>query len=120
MNSTPEMPNTCVSPVSRRRFLACCAACALFGEKDVPARAAAAASTARGPKEARFYEKLGNNAVRCGVCPRRCPIPEGGRGFCGTRENRGGTLYSLVYGQVAASHVDPIEKKPFFHFLPGA
>ncbi len=69
--------------------------------------------------EARFYERLENGAVRCGICPRRCVIPEGARGFCRTRENSGGRLYSLVYGRVAAMHTDPIEKKPLFHFLPG-
>jgi pyruvate formate lyase activating enzyme len=47
-------------------------------------------------------------------------IPEGERGFCSTRENRGGTLYSLVYAHVASMAVDPIEKKPLFHFLPGS
>jgi len=70
--------------------------------------------------EARFYEKLPGSRVRCDVCPRRCVIEDGERGYCRTRENRGGTLYSLVYGRVAARHVDPIEKKPFFHVVPGS
>ena len=101
---------------SRRRFLTDCAmtGAALCGCPSIRA------ADMGNPKEARFYEKLAGGMVRCGVCPRRCAIPDGGRGFCGTRENRSGILYSLVYGQVAASHVDPIEKKPFFHFLPGA
>ncbi len=120
MDSEPEEKNTRRAPVSRRSFLACCAVpCAIFGESGVVA-CADSREASREPKEARFYEKLGNGAARCGVCPRRCTIPKGERGFCGTRENRGGVLYSLVYGRVAATHVDPIEKKPFFHFLPGA
>ncbi len=71
-----------------------------------------------GEKEALFYRKLDNGQVQCGLCPRGCLISNGRRGFCGVRENKGGTLYSLVYGKTAAVHVDPIEKKPFFHFLP--
>lgn len=69
--------------------------------------------------EARYYEKLERAAVRCRLCPRSCTIPEGGRGYCRTRENHKGILYSLVYGQPCALHIDPIEKKPFFHVLPG-
>ena len=67
---------------------------------------------------AKFWKKEGS-AVRCELCPRRCLIPEGGRGFCRARENVGGVLYSLVYGRPSAVAVDPIEKKPLFHFLPG-
>ncbi|MFC1511664.1 AmmeMemoRadiSam system radical SAM enzyme [Candidatus Latescibacterota bacterium] len=70
--------------------------------------------------EARYYEKLDSGRVQCHVCPTNCVIPAGGRGFCSTRENRGGTLYSLVYGKIAAEHIDPIEKKPFYHVLPGS
>lgn len=70
-------------------------------------------------KEARWYEKLSDNRVRCDLCNHRCVIETGKRGVCGVRENRDGILYSLVYGKVIASHVDPIEKKPLFHFLPG-
>ena len=70
--------------------------------------------------EARFYRKLGDDKVRCLLCPHRCLISPGKRGRCGVRENRGGVLYSLVYQKAISSHVDPIEKKPFFHFLPGS
>lgn len=110
-------------PLTRRRFLVCgLGACAAFGGIGAGVRESLSASPEypSGPKEARFYEKLGNGIVRCGVCPRRCTIPKDERGFCGTRENRNGTLFSLVYGRVATMHVDPIEKKPFFHFLPGS
>lgn len=70
-------------------------------------------------KEAYFYDKLDNKSVQCQLCPRQCVIPEGKRGFCRVRENRGGTLYSLVYAKPVSIHIDPIEKKPLFHFLPG-
>lgn len=56
--------------------------------------------------------------VQCGLCPHRCIIADGERGTCRVRENRGGRLYSMVYGNPCAVHVDPIEKKPFYHFLP--
>lgn len=71
-------------------------------------------------KEALFYQKLPNQKVRCELCPHNCTIGEGKVGICGVRENRDGILYSLVYEKVVASHIDPIEKKPFFHFLPGS
>jgi pyruvate formate lyase activating enzyme len=71
------------------------------------------------PVEARYYEKLSGARVRCLLCPRGCVVPDGGRGLCGVRENRGGVLRTLVYGRPCAIHLDPIEKKPFFHVLPG-
>jgi pyruvate formate lyase activating enzyme len=71
-------------------------------------------------KEAMLCEKLADNRVRCGLCAHRCLIADEGRGVCQVRENRDGTLYTLVYGQVVARHVDPIEKKPLFHFRPGS
>lgn len=70
--------------------------------------------------EARLYERLDEGKVKCFLCPQYCAISPGKRGICGVRENSGGTLYSLVYGKVAAKHADPIEKKPFFHFFPGS
>lgn len=70
--------------------------------------------------EARLYEKEKDHQVRCGLCHHRCLIKEGQRGICWVRENRQGTLYSLMYGKPIAYHVDPIEKKPLFHFLPGS
>ena len=72
-----------------------------------------------GHHEARWYEKLAGGLVHCQLCPNSCRLPEGKIGLCRARTNIGGTLYSLVYGQVASVHVDPIEKKPFFHVLPG-
>lgn len=70
-------------------------------------------------KEAMLYNKLEENKVQCKVCGRRCLIEEGKRGFCNVRENRKGKLYSLVYGKAISTAVDPIEKKPLFHFAPG-
>jgi len=69
-------------------------------------------------KEALFYQKLENKVAQCHLCPRICIIPSGKRGFCGVRENRDGILYTLVYAKPVAIHIDPIEKKPLFHFLP--
>jgi pyruvate formate lyase activating enzyme len=70
-------------------------------------------------KEAMLYDKLEDNEVRCALCAHRCLIKPGRLGICGVRENRGGTLYSLVYAQAISANVDPIEKKPLYHFLPG-
>ena len=80
--------------------------------------------------EARLWESLKNGSggdkdkgkgkVKCNLCNFRCIIAEGKRGVCGVRENRGGTLYSLNYGRLIAQSVDPVEKKPFFHFQPGS
>lgn len=70
--------------------------------------------------EARFYERLTDNAVRCFLCAHRCKINDGRQGICGVRENRDGRLYTLIYGEVVSRNVDPIEKKPFFHFYPGS
>jgi pyruvate formate lyase activating enzyme len=82
--------------------------------------APAAEGDARFTIEARFYEKLPYKKIKCKLCPRECVIDDRERGYCGVRENRGGTYYSLVYARVCAAHVDPIEKKPLFHFLPGS
>ncbi|MFA5134592.1 MAG: AmmeMemoRadiSam system radical SAM enzyme [Patescibacteria group bacterium] len=70
-------------------------------------------------KQAILYDTLEDNKVRCNVCNHHCTIFPSTRGVCGVRENRNGTLYLLVYGKVISEAVDPIEKKPFFHFLPG-
>ena len=64
--------------------------------------------------------QLENEKVRCELCAHRCLIRLGQRGICRVRENRGGELFSLSYGRLIASHVDPIEKKPLYHFLPGS
>jgi pyruvate formate lyase activating enzyme len=71
-------------------------------------------------KEAILYEKLEATKVRCNICQRRCVIPDGKSGWCMTRVNEGGTLYSLIYGEVSSISINPIEKKPVFHFFPGS
>lgn len=70
-------------------------------------------------KEAMLYDKLDADKVQCRVCSHRCTIADGKRGFCRVRENRGGILYTLIYNTVSSEAVDPIEKKPLFHFYPG-
>ena len=72
------------------------------------------------PRPALFFQTLPGNQVKCLLCPRGCEVLEGNRGTCGVRENRGGKYYTLVYGNPCAVHMDPVEKKPFFHALPGA
>ncbi len=71
-------------------------------------------------REAMFWEKAADDKVKCSLCRFRCLISVGHRGVCGVRENRGGVLYTLVYGQSIAENVDPIEKKPLFHYHPGS
>jgi pyruvate formate lyase activating enzyme len=70
--------------------------------------------------EAQYYVQLDGNRVQCQMCFRRCTVPEGGRGFCRNKVNVGGRYYTLVYGQPSALQIDPIEKEPHFHMLPGA
>ena len=70
-------------------------------------------------KEAMFYDKLPEKEIKCKLCPKECEIGDRERGWCGVRENRDGTYYTLVYGNPCTINPDPIEKKPFFHFLPG-
>jgi len=69
-------------------------------------------------REALFYESLGDR-VRCLTCERRCLIPEGETGYCATRRNTDGRLYTLEYGDISSISANPIEKEPFFHFYPG-
>ena len=71
------------------------------------------------PVPARWWKALPRGEIECGLCPRRCRVSEGERGTCGVRENRGGRYYTLVHSRPVALNVDPIEKKPFFHVLPG-
>jgi pyruvate formate lyase activating enzyme len=99
-----------------------------MGEMGLTLAAGAAAGAAFGAEtppapdpvqEARFYEKLDNRAVRCTLCPRGCVVPDGRRGYCRVRENRGGKYYSLAYGRACTANADPIEKKPLYHVYPG-
>lgn len=110
---------------TRRKFLKSSASlCAL-----APCAATMGASLAGGAPaeyakpfltEARHYEKLPHKKIKCVLCPRECVIDDLERGYCGVRENRGGTYYTLVHSRPCSAHIDPIEKKPLFHFLPGS
>ncbi len=71
-------------------------------------------------KEALYYKKLKDKAVQCLLCPKKCFIAEDNYGFCRARKNIKGKLYSMVYGNASSVCIDPIEKKPLFHFLPGS
>jgi pyruvate formate lyase activating enzyme len=119
--STPELPD-------RRTFLKtltvpCVACCVMMLVRNSSGLLAPAWSSesdgSRFRVEARYYEKLPNKAIRCKLCPRECTVAAGDRGYCRVRENHKGTYYTLVYSRIVAAHIDPVEKKPFFHFLPG-
>ncbi|HUW58667.1 MAG TPA: AmmeMemoRadiSam system radical SAM enzyme [Planctomycetota bacterium] len=100
------------------------AACGLLVGGRLIGRSTAAApvgvTTPAGvPRECLFYAKLDGAEVRCELCPHACRVPDGERGVCGVRVNQGGTYRTLVYDRVCSFHIDPIEKKPFYHYLPG-
>jgi pyruvate formate lyase activating enzyme len=115
------------SLLSRREFLKSCGGCALvcsslgtLVEVLSPSRAQALSLQKGylGRKLSPFFSPLPGRNVRCELCPRSCEVAPGDRGHCGVRENVDGRYYTLVYGNPCAVHVDPIEKKPFFHVLP--
>ncbi len=105
--------------MQRREFIrtVCTGSCGIAVSGVFPGRALAADKPYE--VEARYYEKLDDNWVSCQVCPRGCAVADGKKGFCRVRINRGGKYYSSVYGRACTYHVDPIEKKPLFHFMPG-
>jgi pyruvate formate lyase activating enzyme len=133
-NEGVKIPTDSVSEsrgwLDRRSFLMCALASgAAIGAGGAAAAASAepvsSSSGAQGQDdsrfvvEAKFYEKLANRKIKCKLCPRACTVGDKERGYCGVRENRGGTYYTLVHSRVCAAHVDPVEKKPLFHYLPG-
>ena len=69
--------------------------------------------------EAKYYEKLSENRVRCHLCPAECLIRPAKQGICNIRTNEDGILYASEYGNTVALNIDPIEKKPLYHFKPG-
>jgi len=71
------------------------------------------------PREA-FYYEAADTGLRCVLCPHNCVIREGNSGICGVRKNRNGSLVSEIYGEITSIAVDPIEKKPLYHFYPGS
>ena len=97
------------------RLAASCAGCALAGARRLEGE-----EGGLNPTPARWFKTLPDGWVECGVCPRACRISEDERGTCGTRENRKGRLYTLVHSRPCSLAIDPVEKKPFFHVLPGA
>ena len=113
--------------VSRREFLSQCGQCALFlaGLKGLEWMSLPSESHAQdlgkgflGRKVSPYFTPLSDGRIQCQLCPRLCQVEKGKRGYCRVRENVDGQYYSLVYGNPCAVHVDPIEKKPFFHVLP--
>lgn len=112
----------------RRDFLIQCGKCALFfsalkvwewGAMPSEGNAQSLEKGLLGRKESPYYASLNGGRIRCELCPRACQVAPGERGYCRVRQNIDGHYYSLVYGNPCAVHVDPIEKKPFFHVLPG-
>ncbi len=113
------------SRITRREFLELCGTsfCALshvhlFGFPET-VRAQMAQKGLIKTKLSPYFHPLGEGEIQCELCPKRCRVPKGKRGFCRVRENREGKYYSLVYGNPCAFHLDPIEKNPFFHVFPG-
>jgi pyruvate formate lyase activating enzyme len=118
MNSAFTSP---LEQFTRRRFieLAGCGMAAACVSRLATAEVPAAIPDVR-EREALFYTALDSGRIQCRLCPRQCVIAaDRQRGACGARENRGGRLVSLVYNRPCARHLDPIEKKPLFHVLPG-
>ena len=114
-----------MKPTSRRDFLGtgcrCLAALGTLTAFPLPLHGAARARrTPTSMREAMFYRRLSNNTVQCELCFHNCRIRDGARGACFNRENQGGKLYLLVHGRPSAVHVEPIEKEPALHMLPGS
>ena len=111
--------------ICRRTFMKAaaiaCAAC-LAGPRGMgrAARYLALEPGLLGRKLSPFYKPLENDFIECTLCPHRCQVGPGERGACRVRQNEKGRYYTLVYGNPCAVQMDPIEKKPFFHVLPGS
>lgn len=105
--------------ISRREFIE------RSGKGILAAAAATAVPSIAGGTEkykpviAKYWKQLDGETIQCNLCPRLCTVAKGSRGFCRARENINGKYYTLVYSKAVALHNDPIEKKPFFHYLPG-
>jgi pyruvate formate lyase activating enzyme len=108
--------------LNKREFVKLCGAglCALSFFPLLPGISPAQAPKKGlvGTKLSPYFTPLNGGEIQCKLCPKRCKVGKGQRGFCRVRENREGKYYSLVYGNPCAIHLDPIEKKPFFHVLP--
>jgi len=118
--------------LSRREFVkagaaSVCAICLSKVAGCTPNRNRPQAQAARGaqiglvrPVPSPWFKQAGNSKVQCQLCPRKCTLAEGERSPCRVRENRGGVGYTLTYGNPALLQEDPIERKPFYHVLPGS
>ena len=118
-----KWPQAC--EMTRRDFMkrglyGACAICmaGVFGVPR-PAYAGAAKKGFVNPKPSQWFSPLSDSALRCTLCPVGCRIPPGKRGKCRVRENRGGQGYTLAYGNPVLVQMDPVERKPFFHVMPG-
>ena len=115
------MPN---GRTTRRQFLTAlgagtCALCAARAlGRDISGESTSGARTQVAVHDAMWFERLPDKAVRCLLCPRECVVAEVERGYCGVRENQGGDYKTLVYGNLCSTNIDPIEKKPLYHYLP--
>jgi pyruvate formate lyase activating enzyme len=110
-------------PLSRRAFVQGSLGALALLTLPCPGRAFSGPDVKQGylkPHPALFAQALPGKKVKCLLCPRACEVADGDRGDCGVRENRGGHYVTLVYGNPCAVHVDPVEKKPLFHVLPGS
>ncbi|MEW6234317.1 MAG: AmmeMemoRadiSam system radical SAM enzyme [Candidatus Omnitrophota bacterium] len=107
--------------LSRRRFIqsSACAACAFSLGGGVWGATELTPTQELSDREAMHYEHLDGLTIRCLLCPKECRVADKERGYCGVRENHGGAYKTLVYGRPCSFGVDPIEKKPLFHYLPG-
>jgi pyruvate formate lyase activating enzyme len=126
MENNEDSRRTHAAGMTKREFLTLVgtASCALplaqlLGFPNA-ARAQMAQKGLIGTRLSPFFTSLANRSVQCELCPKRCRISNDKRGTCGVRENRDGKLFSLVYSNPCAFHLDPIEKNPFFHVLPGS
>ncbi len=124
---TNEPSEARLPELSRRELALGLGSCALAvaGAGLLPDRGRATSS--EGPirgwvdrQTASHYIRLADDRVRCDLCPLRCEIENGQRGDCGVRENQRGTLWTLAHGNPCALNIDPVEKKPFYHVLPGS
>jgi len=112
--------------LDRRRFTALLASGAITAVSSRPAsagRTLRVGQVVNGEelpvREASWYKKLEEGRIECQLCPQACTVADAERGTCGARENRGGTYFTLVHSLACSIHADPIEKKPFFHVMPG-
>ncbi|MFH1437342.1 MAG: AmmeMemoRadiSam system radical SAM enzyme [Pseudomonadota bacterium] len=105
--------------MKRREFLQSTAAGAAAAAAVLAVPCLAAGAGEHKPVLAKYWKALENEEIQCRLCPHECQVGEGSRGMCGVRENIGGKYYTLVHSRPVALHNDPVEKKPFFHFIPG-